>query len=426
MITHPAKLMVFVWGASLLAFVFLPFQMVGNQLSIAGFATLALFLMAFFAGTAFAPNRSPIVRPTLPVSARRAQHVLMAASVVTIVCIVMDLRDKNVFDLQLAYELRSASADALLYSDASISSAWFQVAFLTYPAAFVFSVVHCLYSPRLSVWRLLIFGVLPVGLTTLAMGGRFPILYGALVIVLAYRQRTRSASADSTSLIPISARTKWLFAGGGLLLLFAMVYYFAVVFMVRAQVAGGAEEMFAVAEDRWGVAFRGLLAGPMLAVMGPDATYLVFVSIWYAIQGVAMSNFIFSGYDGPSQFGVYGLDLVSAIMRRIDPERVAAGFDALLSLGTYGFLPSSFGSLFVDFGYLGIVACLIWGYLAALAYRRIARDRDQRWFMWGPFVSLGIAFSIINTPLGFTNGLVTHLWAMLAFLLLVRARTASA
>jgi hypothetical protein len=38
----------------------------------------------------------------------------------------------------------------------------------------------------------------------------------------------------------------------------------------------------------------------------------------------------------------------------------------------------------------------------------------------GPFVTLGLVFSLINTPLGFTNGLVTHAWLLAAFMLLRR------
>jgi hypothetical protein len=40
------------------------------------------------------------------------------------------------------------------------------------------------------------------------------------------------------------------------------------------------------------------------------------------------------------------------------------------------------------------------------------------WLLIGPFATIGIVFSIINTPLGFTNGFVTHGWLLVAFLLL--------
>ena len=36
--------------------------------------------------------------------------------------------------------------------------------------------------------------------------------------------------------------------------------------------------------------------------------------------------------------------------------------------------------------------------------------------IFGPFVTMGILFSVINTPIGFSNGLVTHLWVLIAFM----------
>ena len=118
--------------------------------------------------------------------------------------------------------------------------------------------------------------------------------------------------------------------------------------------------------------------------------------------------------------GTYGIDLMSAIMRRIDPQRVAEGFDSLLMLGTYGFFPSAWGSLYVDFGLFSLLFCIIWGVFSVLCYRRIVVQCRMDWLLVGPFVSIGILFSIINTPMGFTNGFVTHAWLLFAFLLLKR------
>ena len=136
-----------------------------------------------------------------------------------------------------------------------------------------------------------------------------------------------------------------------------------------------------------------------------------------------MSNYLFAAYEGPLQMGIYGLDLMSALMRRLDPQRVAEGFDTLLTLGTYGFLPSAWGSMYVDFGFFATVFCAIWGLFTALCYRRIVIQRRKDWLLIGPFVSIGIFFSIINTPLGFTNGFVTHAWLLVAFMLLKRQQS---
>jgi hypothetical protein len=253
------------------------------------------------------------------------------------------------------------------------------------------------------------------------MGGRVPIFYVMLVVWLSLRERRKSRPTTA----PVGGvsnqrgrwkvRLVWGLAGG------AMFAYFATVFIIRAEVAGGAAGMFDVAEERWGIAFDGPLSPFIFGVFGESATYLIFVFIWYLVQGLVMSNIIFSEYDGPMQFGVYGLDLMSAVMRRVDPNGVAAGFDALKALGTYGFLPSAWGSLYVDLGLFGLLPALLWGMFAALAYRRIVVQGSSKWLVVGPFVTLGIVFSVINTPLGFTNGLVTHAWLLVAFMLLRRA-----
>jgi hypothetical protein len=84
----------------------------------------------------------------------------------------------------------------------------------------------------------------------------------------------------------------------------------------------------------------------------------------------------------------------------------------------------AWGSLFVDFGFAGLAVAVLWGVLCGLAWQRIVRQRRQDWLLVGPFVSLGILFSLINTPLGFTNGFITHLWLLGAFLMLRRRQRA--
>ena len=174
--------------------------------------------------------------------------------------------------------------------------------------------------------------------------------------------------------------------------------------------------MFRVAETIWGVAFRGAAADLMFRVLGDEITYIIFIFNWYVVQGLPMSNILFSKYDGPMQFGVYGVDLISALVRRLDGALVARGFDSLQQLGTYGFLPSAFGSLYVDLWFYGIVVSGVWGTLAGLVYQRVRRGRDSRWLIFAPFVTVGILFSLMNTPIGFSNGLMTHLWVLLAFM----------
>ncbi|RZJ38572.1 MAG: hypothetical protein EON87_20645 [Brevundimonas sp.] len=144
---------------------------------------------------------------------------------------------------------------------------------------------------------------------------------------------------------------------------------------------------------------------------------MVFVFAWYWVQGIVMSNQIFTDYDGPMLLGTYGVDLVSALMRRLNGEFVADGFSTLLRMNVYGFVPSAFGSLYIDLKLIGLIPCALWGYLTGVVYKRIKQGTDPRWLLLTPFVSLGIIMSLNNTPIGLSNGLMLHGWLLVTFFL---------
>ena len=135
-----------------------------------------------------------------------------------------------------------------------------------------------------------------------------------------------------------------------------------------------------------------------------------------------MSNSLFVNYDEQSMLGAYGIDIVSAIMRRIDPVGISDQFNYLSSLNTYGFFPSAFGTLFVDYGYGAFLVVFIWGCLAGLVYKRVIQGYDISWRIFSPFVVLGIIMSLINTPIGYSNGLITYLWLIFVFLIIKRRK----
>ena len=349
----------------------------------------------------------------------------MLASVLSTVFLTLDFWNKEIFDLASAFAQRNETANALLNAEASNSSIWFQIAFLLYPSGYVYSVVHALYAYRLKWWKLVVFGMLPVLLATIVMGGRTPIFLVAFLTWLALKERDKIYQRNSHELkysmrSKPSRQRKWLYRFCWSVFLVILLKYFVDVFLVRAESIGGSIAMFDYAKQTWGVGFNGPLSGLIITFFGQEISYLIFIFAWYITQGFVMSTYLFSAYDGPLQMGIYGVDLVSALMRRFDPLRVADGFNSLFSLGTYGFLPSAWGSLYVDFGLFGIVFCVFWGYFAALCYRRIVLQRRADWFFLGPFTTIGIVLSIINTPFGFANGLVIYVWLYVAFLLLKR------
>lgn len=418
---HPAKSMLALWLGCMAIYLLLPFRLLDRQLTWAGGVMLLLFIAAFIVGSMLfrgRHRRKPDLYSVV-VDSRRIEYLLMAVSGGAIAFLVLDARAKDLFDLASAYEQRSDTANALLKGEASQSTIWFQLAFLLYPAAYVFTVVHLLYSPRVHKFKLFLFGLLPIGLVAVLMGGRMPILYALLLTGLAYRERYKVGHTQRR--LPASRNRGWRRRAKVwtiAIMLGALFYYFATIFLVRAEMAGGAAQMFDIAEENWRVGFRGPLTDMLFSLMGVEITYLVFIFAWYLVHGFVMANYIFSGYEGSMLLGGYGIDLASAVMRRLDPVNLAEGFDALLTLGTYGFFPSAWGSLYVDFGYFGLLISLGWGIFAGLAYKRIVRERRKDWLLIGPFVSAGIALSTINTPFGVANGFVTHCWLLLAYFML--------
>ena len=422
---HPTVLMLRVWVCSVAALVLLPYQLIERPLTSLGLTTMLIFVVTFALGTLLALRR-PVRQARSAgcgIDPSKALWALGIASLGAGICFAVDARGNDLFDLVVAYEIRSETASALMQGDASSSSFWFQIGFLLYPACYIYIAVHLLYAPRVNALAVFVVGWLPIALATLVMGGRAPILYALLVTGLAWRERRKVAHAFDIA----NTRRGWSARRVAMLifapvLVIALLSYFSVVFLVRAEAAGGVGEMFGIAEERWGIGFQGFLYPTLLATLGETGTYMVFVFIWYLVQGVVMGNHLMGVYDGPLQWGVYGVDIVAAVVRRIAPDQVAAGFDSLLTLGTYGFLPSAWGSLYVDFGYSGLLGALIWGAFAGLAWQRIVREHREDWLLVGPFVTLGIFFSVINTPFGFSNGFITHLWLFLAFILLRRRK----
>ena len=410
---HPAVSMLKVWTACILLYTLLPFHLVEKTMTFQGFVILFLFLSAFCLGAFVVPAAQRSLGTPQRINFSTTENLLVVTGVISIVTLLLDLRDKNVFDLAVSYELRSGQAAALMDGTESSSSLWFQIGFLTYPAGYAYLVRAIIFERKPSLRKLAVFGVFPVLLATIAMGGRAPLLYAIVISLFALGTR-RILMRRQYGVAP-QRRVGWIAASAASAIVIAALYYFVAVFFTRAEAVGGASGMFKWAETVWGIGFQGPIANVMYSMFGDEVTYVVFIFNWYVVQGLPMSNILFSQYDGPMQFGVYGVDLISALVRRLDGALVARRFDSLQQLGTYGFLPSAFGSLYVDLWFYGIVVSGVWGALAGLVYQRVRSARDSRWLIFAPFVTVGILFSLMNTPIGFSNGLVTHLWMLIAF-----------
>ncbi len=405
------------------AYLILPFRMEGRTLTTYGFIILGAFIACFCAGALLASRpmaaapRSKDVRLNFAL----ADNILRVAVMITIVAFGYDLISQGGFDLASSYQDRSDRAGALLAGAASDSSIGFQIGFLFYPAAYVYILREIGFSERPSIRNVVMFGLFPVLIATLAMGGRAPLFYAILLVPFGFSIRTKLFGPGNLKLPSLpSGRTG---AGMKLLLIVSVVLaarYFVSVFFVRADASGGAAGMFGVARDQWGVSFNGFGSGFLFTVLGEEYTYLLFIFTWYLVQGLVMSNVLFSEYAGPANLGIYGVDLAAALMRRINGDFVADRFGALLQLNTYGFLPSAFGSLYVDLFFFGLIVCVLWGWLAGFVYMRVQQGQDPRYLLIAPFITLGVFFSLINTPIGFSNGLLTHFWMLVVFFTVIR------
>lgn len=430
---HPAVLMLIVWVLCIGAFYLLPFQLENRVMSLYGFLILGLFIAVFCVGALAAARPQPQQprRPGVSIDFRNADRALMAAAVIAIVASLIDTSGRNVFDLADAYQIRSDRAGNLMAGSQTGGSLWFQLSFLTYPAGYVYLVREIGFRAKPVFWKIGAFGLLPVTLTALAMGGRAPLFYALLMLVYGFALRNQTfpkakkVSRAMAARMPGQKVRKQILpfrltapakAAIGVLAAVMMVY-FVQVFFTRADMAGGVDAMFGVAGQSWGVNFNGPGSNLVFALLGPDGAYLLFVFIWYMVQGLVMSNTLFTNYDGGMLMGVGGIDLVSALMRRVNGEFVADGYAHLGALNVYGFLPSAFGSLYVDFKFFGLILCGAWGWLTGLVYRKVKQGIDPTWLIAVPFVTLGIIFSTINTPIGFSNGLVTHAWLVVVMVL---------
>ena len=424
--------MLMVWLTCVVAFFILPFQLENRVMSLYGYLILFLFIGVFCLGAMMAARPQPQKprNPAVVADFRLADRLLMTAAIIAIGASLMDTQGRNLFDLASAYEARSATAGALMSGGKSDSTIWFQLSFLTYPAGYVYLVREIAFRPRPVLWRIGLFGLMPVVMAALAMGGRSPLLYALVMMIYAFNLRKqlhpkakpvhKAAPARPGTFGQVQRPRRRPFklgpAGKAMMGVVGgvMFVYFMQVFLTRAEVSGGVDAMFGVAGQSWGVNFNGPGSNFIFQFLGPEGAYLVFVSFWYMLQGLVMSNTLFTSYDGPMQFGVYGIDLVSALMRRLNGEFVANGYAHLGALNVYGFLPSAFGTLYVDLKFLGLIPCLVWGWLTGKVYGLIKQGRDPRWVLAVPFIVMGILFSVIGTPIGFSNGLVTHIWLVAA------------
>ena len=253
---HPVVLMLVVWGLCIAAFTILPFQLENRVMSLYGFFILSLFIAVFCAGALAAalPQAQKPRRRDVTVDFRLADRALMAAGVIAILASLIDTSGRNVLDLADAYQIRSERAGNLMAGDERGGSIWFQLAFLTYPASYIYLVREIGFRARPVLWKVVVFGLMPVTMASLAMGGRAPLFYALLMLIYGFALRKHTFPKGKPGapgvgpqavvrprrkpLLPFRLTAPVKVAIG--VLGAVMMIYFVQVFLTRADVAGGA------------------------------------------------------------------------------------------------------------------------------------------------------------------------------------------
>ncbi len=416
---HPAGMMIWTWIVIVAIFMILPLHVVNRDISFYGFAILTIFILTFAIGAWL--RTPPLLQRHAPQidmpRFERMDLIIAVTATIAIVALLLDLRNGTGGDLSASWQVRDDRAGAILSGTESGSSLFFQIGFLTSPIAFTAIAREVIYQDRIRLPRLLAFGFGPLVAASLALGGRGPLLFALVMFALSWNVRSfirrDSRRKQRKPLKPQQIVIAIVMTIIGL----GALNYFVQVFNARAASAGGGEAIFDLTSDNWGVTFDGPAADWMIAILGAGNTYLIFVFSWYLTQGLIISNVLFTSYAGPPMYGLYGIELLIALMRRINGDFVAQQFAALNDLNVFGFVSSAFGTFYVDYWFFGFVIVFGWGYVAALVYEKARTSTDGRWLLAVPFVAQGIFFSVINTPIGLTNGLVTHFWMIVAILL---------
>jgi hypothetical protein len=409
-------MMLATWSFAVMLFLVLPFQLVGRTVTAYGFGVLGMLLLTFCVASRLASRPLQQRRSAVLVapSFEMADRIMLVVSLIAIFTSLLDLYRGTGGDLRASWLIRDSRAGAMLSGAASESSLLFQIGFLTSPIAYSVIARHVIFDDSIRFSRLLLTGFGPPVAAALAIGGRGPIGWAFVFFLLALMVR-RYVRRDPTPQPRKRLSGRYLFFGGVMLTIFmASFVYFVRVFVVRA---GGdiSEGMFEIAARQWGVTFEGPNAEAMIQMIGEGNSYLVFLFAWYYMQGLVFSNILFTAYSGAPMWGLYGIELLLATMRRISPDYVATRFAEINALDVFGFVPSAFGTFFVDLRWLCFGAVFLWGWLAGLVYRKCRTATDARWLLVAPFVVQGIFFSTINSPLGLSNGLTTLSWMVLVF-----------
>ena len=285
--------MFIVWFSCIFLWIFLPFQLVGREISYYGVSIFILFLSSFFIGCIATKKNKSLINYT-SVQIKKSLQIISFFSFISLLCLLIDFDLSNLDLIFIASEREDISI-SLLTGEKSNSSLAFKIAFLTYPSAYIYIALTTIYSKKINYIYLFMLGYLPIILSTVVMGGRNPLLYAILISFFSIKIR----SNFSNELNVYKSSPKVITYKRSLIKFISMAFiiitsvYFINVFLSRAEILGGTSFMFDHAESNWGISFDGRSSEFLISLLGFQNFFLLFIISWYVVQGLIMDTYYF-------------------------------------------------------------------------------------------------------------------------------------
>jgi hypothetical protein len=374
-------------------------------------ACVALFVVSSVVGYVYEGQRLTRVAGS-PIRYVRfdVDRVVLITSVFALggtACIVVDrLALQGFLGLAGLTEIRYERAEDVLAATAISRGILTYFGYLLYPALYlVVAIGICYYEGLRSRGKLLLTANM-IGPCLLAVlfGGRSPILVLFLIIVASCVVRRLLGLRA----FPAGASLKV----AGVVGILGFILYTNLIWFQRLELsASTVNVLLEHAEKVWGIEpsqqFESWLAG-----MGKQDLMVPLLGAWfYLFQGPSILERLITVREYPVLFGGHHIDIVAAGFRLFPATRtmLADGYASLLQANVYGFFPTAWGSLLIDFSFGAFPLIALWGAVCGTSYMRLRRDGRPGDAIYYVFLVYSIMISPISAPFGLANSFVIFL-----------------
>lgn len=345
---------------------------------------------------------------------RRLTRLLLLIGVCGgLISLYLNVRELPHVDLASIATLRAFKAQNLLHGGKSHGGYLSALAFLIYPAGFAGLVAGLLQYERIGrVTRvfLYLFVAILFSVAILA-GGRSPILLLILFIAISCYTRTKLGKSwmPNSRFLRIAAAA----------LLMAFIAYSSIMWSVRAAESNrSTEQALQYAADIGGASPKPWLVATSASLNRPGFTLTVLNSVFYLTQNLQVTEKIWANRDDiPALYGSYHIDMIAAALRLLPSGAnfLKERYATLMRVKIYGYFTGAWGALFIDYGYFSLLAALIWGLLAGMAWVNFKNQPCVMTGMLYVFWSYSILIGFASPPFGFSNSFMVFAWFMLFY-----------